>query len=127
MAPSIFSVPEPVPPRNARASSILIGCVGMTVVVLTLIHHASTAGWLAHKTSSPGFSVFVLVVGVFPAWSLIHALRTGTAFCRFGIIDREETPLFFWVYVLLNVTALLCLARLAKSTLFETRTRQRRN
>lgn len=107
MATSIFAAQEPPPTRKARACSIIIGSVGVAVVLLALTLHVIHAGWPTHKSSSLGFDSLLLLLGCFPGFLLIHALRTGTGLWRFGIIQREETPLNFWIYVLLNAVALL--------------------
>jgi len=109
MAPSIFVGPESPPPRKARTCSIIIGSIGVAVVLIPLTLHVISAGWPTHAPSARGFDVFLLLMGAFPGFLIIHALRKGTGFWRFGIIDREEKPLFFWIYVLLNAVAVLCI------------------
>lgn len=42
-----------------------------------------------------------LVLALF-IWLLVHALRTGTALSRYGIIYREEAPTWYWLYVALT-------------------------
>jgi len=66
-----------------------------------------------HGAHSVGFGLLLLLVAVLPGFLVIHALRTGTGFWRFGMIDREETPLIFWVYVLLNGVAALSMLAMA--------------
>jgi hypothetical protein len=77
------------------------------VVLLTLIHHLIAVGRRDHYSSSAGFDAFLLLAGVVPGFLLVHALRTGTGFWWFGIIEREATPLIFWVYVVLNGAGVL--------------------
>jgi len=108
MAPSVFSAGEPAPPRKARAASFLIGAFGIALVVLVLIRHLAAVARSDHK-SSIGFDAFLLLVAFVPGFLLVHTLRTGTGFWRFGIVDREETPLMFRVYACLNVAASISL------------------
>ena len=107
MATSIFLAPESTPPRKARASSIVVGGIGVAVVLLTLIDHVVAAGRRDQYSSSAYFDAFLLLVALVPGFLLFHALRTGTGFWWFGIIEREETPLMFWVYVVLNGAGVL--------------------
>jgi hypothetical protein len=107
MATSIFLAIEPTPPRKARACSLVVGGIGVTVVLLTLIRHLIAAGRRDHYSSSAGFDAFLLLAAVVPGFLLVHALRAGTGFWWFGIIEREETPLIFWVYVVLNGAGVL--------------------
>jgi hypothetical protein len=107
MAASVFLAPEPTLPRQARACSLVAGGIGVAVVLLTLIHHLIAAGRRDQYSFVAGFDAFLLVVAMVPGFLLTHALRTGTGFWWFGIIEREETPLLFWVFVVLNGTGLL--------------------
>jgi hypothetical protein len=109
MARSIYLAPEPTPHRKGRACSLVVGGVGAAVVMLTLIHHMIIAGRRDHDSPSAGFDAFLLLAALLPGFLVVHALRTGTGVWRFGIIEREETPLIFWVYVLLNSVAALSL------------------
>lgn len=107
MAGSIFVASEAAPPRIARACSLLVGGTGAAVVLLTLIHHMIAIATQEHPSRSMDFDLFLLLSAVVPGFLLVHALRTGTGLWTFGIIEREETPLIFWVYVLLNGIAAL--------------------
>lgn len=112
MARSIFVAAETPAPRRARACSVLIGTAGIALTLLTTVHHAITASRSGHGGSFTGFDAFPLVAALLPAFLAVHALRTGTGFWRFGILNREETPLFFWAYIVINVSAFLGLLSL---------------
>jgi hypothetical protein len=113
MARSIFLAPEAAPPRTARACSLLVGGAGAAVVVLILVRHMIHVATREHSSLSTGFDVFLFLAAIVPGFLLVHALRTGTGFWRFGIIEREETPLIFWVYVLLNAVTTLSILSMA--------------
>ncbi len=113
MAGSIFLTPEPVPPRQARACSLVVGGVGVAVVTLTLVHHMIAVTTGERGPTSAGFDIFLLLAAVLPGFLVVHALRTGAGLWVFGIIDRDETPLIFWVYVLLNSIATFSILRMA--------------
>jgi hypothetical protein len=42
-----------------------------------------------------------------PGFLLVHALRTGNGFWCFGRLERDVTPLAFWIYVILQAVAVL--------------------
>jgi hypothetical protein len=107
MAPSVFAAPEPAVPRRPRAFSLLIGCVGLAVTLLTAVHGLITGTRFGHGPPSTGFNVFPLIASVLPGFLVVHALRTGTGLWIFGIVNREETPLLFWAYVVINISAFL--------------------
>ena len=113
MGRSIFLAREPAPPSKARACSLIVGAGGVAVVLLTLFDHMIAVARREHGSASAGFHAFLLLVALVPGFLLVHALRTGTGFWRFGIIDREESPLIFWVYVLLNGVATLSMVSMA--------------
>jgi len=113
MAGSIFLAPEALPPRAARACSLLVGGVGAALVLLILLHHTIAVATRSHSPGYAGFGVFVMSAAVLPGFLLVHALRTGAGLWRFGIIERKETPLIFWVYVLLNGVAALSILSMA--------------
>jgi hypothetical protein len=113
MAGSIFLAAEPAPPRIARACSLILGGAGVVVVFLTLVHHMIKVVTRDRNSPSGAFDVFLLIAALLPGFLLVRALRTGTGLWRFGIIDREETPLIFWVYVLLNGVATLSILSMA--------------
>ena len=113
MAGSIFLAPEAPPPRITRACSLLLGGAGAVAVLLILVHHMIGVATREHSSSSAGFNVFLLLAAVLPGFLAVHALRTGSGLWRFGIIEREETPLIFWVYVLLNGVAMLSILSMA--------------
>jgi hypothetical protein len=106
MARSIFLAPESLPPLKARACSLIVGCIGFAVALLAAAHHVTSALNSSSRPSA-GFDVLLVLAALLPGLLVLHALRTGTGFWRFGILDREETPLLFWVYVVLNVCAFL--------------------
>jgi hypothetical protein len=55
------------------------------------------------RSSTPlELDVVLLLLAAVPGWLLVRALRTGTGYWRFGAIDRDETPLYFWIYVFVN-------------------------
>ena len=113
MVGSIFLAPEPAPPRKARACSLVVGGTGVAVVSLTLVHHMIVVTTRERGSPSAGFDVFLLLAAVLPGFLVVHALRTGTGLWRFGIIDQDETPLMFWVYVFLNSVATLSILSMA--------------
>jgi hypothetical protein len=107
MACSIYLAPEPAPPRKARACSLIVGAAGVAVVFLTVVRHMVAAATRKQGSPATGVDVFLILVALVPGFLVVHALRRGTGLWIFGIIDREETPLMFWVYVLLNGVAAL--------------------
>jgi hypothetical protein len=100
MARSIFLAPEPEPPRQARACSVVIGGAGAALALLTLIHHFIAAFDRQHDSSPGSLHYFLLPIAALPGFLLVRALRTGNGLWTLGTIDREETPLIFWVYVI---------------------------
>lgn len=113
MAGSIFSTAEPAPPRKARACSLIVGGAGALVLFLSLVHHMIVVATRERNSSSAGLDVFLLVAALLPGFLLVRALRTGTGLWRCGIINRQETPLIFWVYVFLNAVATLSILSMA--------------
>jgi protein-S-isoprenylcysteine O-methyltransferase Ste14 len=107
LAPSIFMKAESPPPQIARKYSVLLGCVGAVVLMLILIQNGANTTLRTQMSSS--MEVFLLLIATVPAFMLIQAMRKGTGFWLFGNLDREETPLLFWVYVSLNVVVLFCM------------------
>ncbi len=113
MPRSIFTAPEPAPPRKAQASSLVIGGVGVAVVMLTLVRHMIAVTTRERGPTSAGFDGLLVIAAILSGFLVVHALRRGTGIWLFGIIDREEMPLIFWIYVLLNGIAtfsMLCMA-----------------
>ena len=109
MRPSVFDSPGPPRTEAARKWSTIIGCLG-GLLVFVPIGMNLVAGGGPSAGSSPGrFSVFTLLLAAVPGFLLFHALRTGTGFWRFGTLDREETPLFFWIYVSVMAIGVFCL------------------
>jgi hypothetical protein len=109
MARSIFACPEPRRTQKARTCSTVVGSLGAVLVLVPVALHLITRDQSRAEASSHGFSIVLLVLAAIPGFLLIHALRTGTGYWRFGTLDREETPLFFWIYVLVNAVAVMCL------------------
>jgi hypothetical protein len=109
MMPSLYGPTEPTPSRRARTCSFAVGIAGASLVFLSILAHIIDAGWPIRKSTSLEFGVFLLLLAALPGFLLVHALRTGTGFWRFGGVDRAETPLFFWIYVFLNALALFCM------------------
>lgn len=109
MAPSAFDCPEPPRTAEARTWSILIGYLGAALVIVPVVLHLLTPEPSRNQPSSDGFGIFRIVLAAVPGTFVIHALRTGTGFWKLGDLDREERPLFFWAYVLVNVIGVVCL------------------
>lgn len=109
MRPSIFDSPEPPRTEPARKWSTITGLLGGSLVFVPIAIHLITVGWPSDGSSSRGFSFFTLLVAAVPGFLLFHALRTGTGFWRFGTLDREETPLLFWIYVSVMALGVFCL------------------
>jgi hypothetical protein len=109
MPRSIFAGAEPRRTDKARSCSIAIGSLGAALVLLPMALHLMTVGRSEDASSSGGLGIFPLVLAAIPGFLIIHALRTGTGIWRFGILDREETPLFFWIYVFVNAVGVMCL------------------
>jgi len=109
MMPSVFAPSEPPQSRRARTCSIIVGTIGAGLILIPIILHVINVGWPARKSFSMEFSIFLLLIAALPGFLLVHAVRTGAGFWRFGIIHREETPLIFWLYVILNALAVVCI------------------
>ncbi len=107
MARSIFLAPEPAAPTRARAWSMVTGGAGGLLVLLTVAYHAITLFSRGDSSHFRGIDVFFFLIALLPALLAVYALRAGKGFWRFGIVDREETPLLFWIYVVLNGAAAL--------------------
>jgi hypothetical protein len=106
--PSFFDSPEPPRTEQGRKWSIMTGILGGSLVFISIGMHLITAGGPSGRPSSGGFSFFTLLLAAIPAFLLFHALRTGTGFWRFGTLDREETPLLFWIYVAAMALGVFC-------------------
>ena len=92
--------PERPPPSNkCRTCSIAVGSVGAAIFAYAVICHLSTAGWSGGHSSLSVSEVILLMLGVFLAYLLVRAFRTGTAFWAFGTIDRDQAPFIFWLWV----------------------------
>lgn len=109
MRPSVFDAPEPPRTEPARKWSVITGSLGGLLVLVPIGMHLITVGWPSDGSASGGFSFFTLLLVAIPGFLLIHALRTGTSFWRFGTIDREDTPLFFWLYVFVMALGVICI------------------
>jgi hypothetical protein len=99
---SVFDSEPPAQSPASKAASFVIGSYGVLLFCLTLFSH------LPRTESRSGSSIFVLLlIGGFIAFLVIHALRTDTAYSRYGAIDREESPLAFWLYVAFGTLSVL--------------------
>lgn len=59
--------------------------------------------------SSSGPDAFRLVMATLPSFLLFYAWRNGTGFWQFGFVDRDQTPLLYWIYMAVNIVALICI------------------
>ena len=109
MMPSIFDVMEPPPTKKSCTCSIIIGIIGGGLVFLPIILNINGGVWPSNPSSSMEFRIISLLIAAIPGSLLVHSLRTGSSFWGFGTVDRDETPLYFWIYVVLNAFALLCI------------------
>ena len=109
MRPSIFDSPGPRRTEQARKWSILTGSFGGSLIFVPIGVHLITVGWPSGGLSLREFGFFRLLLAAVPGFLLVHALRTGTAFWQWGTLDREETPLFFWIYVSGMALGVFCL------------------
>jgi hypothetical protein len=109
MRPSIFDSPTPPRTEPARRWSVITGSLGCSLVFVPIGMHLFTVGWPSGGSSSSGFRFFTLLLAAVPGFLLFHALRTGTGFWRFGTLDRDETPLLFWIYVSVMALGVFCL------------------
>ena len=109
MPPSPFAPPEPVRTQKSRATSLVIGMAGAALVLLPVILSALAPASPARRSSASGFNFFLLLAAALPGFLIVHASRTGSGIGRLGTVDRDETPLAFWFYVLVNASALLCI------------------
>lgn len=106
---SLFDWAEPYRGGRARASSLAITAVGVVLIAIPLLfgRHSAGAGSEEHSSSKPG--AIRLILAILPGFLLYNAWRNGTGFWELGFVDRDQTPLLFWIYVTLNVVALICL------------------
>lgn len=109
LMPSIFSVAEPRPARQARLCSMIIGMVGVACVIVPVLTHVFTVGWPTRGSGSVEIRIFALLIASVPGFLLVYALRTGSGVWALGFIDREQTPLLYWAFVLINAVAVLCI------------------
>ena len=109
MRPSIFEVSGAPRTEQARKWSIITSLLGGSLIFVPIGMHLIATGWPSSRPSSGGFRFFTLLLAAVPGFLLFHALRTGTGFWKFGILDREETPLFFWIYVAVMALGVFCL------------------
>jgi hypothetical protein len=107
MMPSAFGPAEVPPTPKAQRGSLIMGGIGVGLLVFPIILHVADIGGPSRTRPSAGFSIFLLLVGAIPGFLLWNALRNGFGYGRFGRIDRDETPLTFWIYVTLNALAVL--------------------
>jgi hypothetical protein len=109
LLPSIFTLADPPPARKARLCSIIIGIVGVVLVLIPMIIQVTTSGWSTRHSSTMGMTIFTLLIAAIPGFFLFYAFRTGTGLWVRGFIDRDETPLLFWSYVLIHAVLFFCI------------------
>jgi hypothetical protein len=133
MMPSVFTPSQPPQTRKPRNCSIIIGTIGAALILLPIILHVINFGLPAHKSAMTGAEIFVvqdgrlqldpeshkstalgvksflLLLAALPGFLLVRALRTGSGYWRFGTVDRNDTPLNFWIYVILNAVVVVCI------------------
>ena len=109
MRSSVFDSPEPLRSELARKWSMRIAGFGGLLIILPIGLHLMTNGLPASRPGSGELIWFKLSVAAIPGGLLFHALRTGTGFWRWGILDRGETSLFYWIYVVVLAVATFCL------------------
>jgi hypothetical protein len=133
MMPSFFAPKERPQARNPRTCSVIIGTIGAALIILPITLHLVHYGWPGHRTSSmdantfvlhdgrlqplprssrstpTGLIIFDLFLAALPGFLLVRALRTGTGYWWCGAVDRDDTPLYFWFYVILNGLAVVCI------------------
>jgi hypothetical protein len=106
---SVFDDDNPRQTRVSHACSLLLGFAGIGLVVLSAYEHfdAAQSRWRV-PALSPLDIPLVLLLALF-TWLLVHALRTGTALGRYGIIYRDEAPISFWLYIALTASSIIYL------------------
>ncbi len=111
MAPSPFMPAEPAPGRFRRKCGMLLGVIGVQLVFLAigLFHMSGTDSFLHSSSMDWGFKLFFLPFWVILVWLTIKSLRTGRVSWRSRNVDREETPLLFWLYMVLASGPLILL------------------
>jgi len=131
--PSVFAPEERPQTRNPRICSVIIGSIGAMLILVPLILHVAHYGLPSHRTPSavvntfvlkngmvepvpppprsapPGLAVFLLLFAAILGCLLVRALRTGTCRWPFDDICRDDTPLYFWIYVFLTGVAVVCI------------------
>jgi hypothetical protein len=107
MRTSLFDAPEPPRTELSKKWSFIIGGFGVLLTLLPVVSHLYFSNCPETRTHSGEFRMFKLLLAAIPGGLLFHALRTGSGFWRFGELDRHETPLFFWIYVV-GMAILLC-------------------
>jgi len=108
MAPAIFASPGPPRTEPPRQWSIVAGSIGGSLVFVPIGFRLITVGWPSSVSQPAGLRLFTLLLAAVPGFLLFQALRTGTGLWRFGTLDREETPLFFWIYVAVLALGVFC-------------------
>jgi hypothetical protein len=110
---SVLDPERPPQSKKCRKFSIAVGGVGAALVAYAVISHLSAAGWSGGHFSLSAFEGILLLLGVFLAFLLVRALRTGTTFWSFGTIDRDQAPFTFWLWVAsASLTLIYLLVRL---------------
>ena len=97
-----FALEEPLPNPNARSYSVFVGSIGAALVLIPVFLHIFVGHSSRHVPVSIGLGVFLLLLAAVPGFLVFQALRTGTGYSRLGFIDRDEAPVLFWGYVILN-------------------------
>lgn len=104
---SFFNSPPFQVSRDARVWSIRLGIVGLLLVFLPAVNRILVDGWPTRQVSDPGSLMWSVFIGLIPACLLLHALKTGSFLMNRKIVDREDRPLFFWIYVAVMTSALI--------------------
>jgi MFS family permease len=109
MPPSLYLPKDPPPPLKARTYSKNIGLLGAALAILPVFLHLLFGGSPHNESSSSGPHFFLLIIAVVPGFLLYYALRTGTFFWSGRMMDQDEAPLFYWIYVVINALIVLCI------------------
>ena len=85
--------------RRCRAWSKALGGGSAALVAGAVIWHLWTAGWAGGHFSWSIGEVILLLLGVFVAYLVVRALRTGSGWWIFGPPDRDDASFSFWLWV----------------------------
>jgi len=108
--PSMWMDEEPRPSRSERVISQLIGIVGAEFILDALLFGVS---WFPASSSPSGRLVpkpLVLIplgLGAVFFWLVIGSLREGTLIGGGGKVNREESPMEFWAFIILGIGAVM--------------------